>query len=92
MNPIVINLAITALTPVVIYGVKALVPKIPKLMLPMIAPVIGVALSYLGQVTGTGPDASAMALVYGGLGVWLREVVDQVKNALGIGKPTTPAV
>ena len=83
-------LLITALVPVLIGGTKKFLPglmgKIPTFLIPIAAPLLGIGLDYLGSFA-TGTSAGTLkAAIYGGLGVWLREVVDQFKTA-AVGKP-----
>jgi SNF family Na+-dependent transporter len=67
---------IAAVAPIVVAGVKKVVPKVPKVVLPVLSVVVG---TVAGYVTSVGPLAGA---TYGAVGVALREVVDQVKKAL----------
>lgn len=75
-----VNLIIVALTPIVIAGIKKLAPRIPTMLLPFIAPLIGLALNYIASFA-TGHAANPIVgAVAGALGVWLRELVDQTKK------------
>jgi hypothetical protein len=67
---------IMAMSPLVVAGVKKVVPKVPKVVLPLLSVAVG---TVAGYVTSVGPLAGA---TYGAVGVALREVVDQVKKAL----------
>lgn len=77
-------LLVTIFAPIVVALIKARYAKIPTWMLPLSAPIIGVAGDALVTwVTGLsltgGPVEAAFA---GALGVFVREVVDQSKKAL----------
>ena len=72
---------IPVLTPIVIAAAKWAVPQIPKVALPVVAPVLGAALdiaAYYAGVTATADPARGALL--GAAGVWVREVIDQVKK------------
>lgn len=77
-------LAIVCITPLVIAGLKWLVPKIPKVALPFVAPVVGVILDQIAAFATAHESNLVLGLISGALGVWLREGVDQVKK---LGKP-----
>ncbi len=68
--------------PVVIALLKAFLPKIPGMALPIIAPMLGavadIALHYAG-VTTLGP---LWGMVLGSAGVGLRELQDQLKQVI----------
>lgn len=81
-----LNLIIAAIVPVVLAGVKTLVPKIPSVALPFLAPAVGLALAQIeAWVTGH-PAKLLIGAVMGGLGVALREMLDQARKN-GAGKP-----
>ncbi len=68
---------IAVLTPIIITGVKRVVPALPKWALPCLAP-------FVGLLTGLGLNALTQAnlpwvdyAALGALGVFVREVVDQ---------------
>jgi hypothetical protein len=75
--------------PVVIALLKAFVPKIPSLALPILAPLLGafadIALHYAGVAT-LGP---LWGMVLGSAGVGLRELQDQLKQT--VLPPADPA-
>jgi hypothetical protein len=82
-----VNLIIAGLTPVVIAGIKFITPRIPGVALPFIAPAIGLALAQIeAWVTGN-PASLVLGAAAGGLGVFLRELVDQSKKLIS-GTPT----
>lgn len=72
---------ITVLTPLIVAGIKLLIPKIPKVALPWIAPAVGVLLDMLSHYT-LGADMNVWLAAGAGLaGVGLRELADQSKKA-----------
>lgn len=73
---------IPILTPLIVAGVKLIVPRIPRVWLPILAPVLGAALDYVAHLA-TGSSLNPLAgLALGAAGVGLREVVDQVKRSM----------
>jgi hypothetical protein len=73
-------LGIGLVTPIIVSGVRRLVPAIPTILLPAVTPVIGLliglGLHYAGQNFGWWDGAKA-----GALAVFFREVVDQAIKA-----------
>ena len=99
MDPtLIVTGLIAVVTPVVIAGIKALVAKIPaleakipKFLIPAFAPLVGFLLNLLPALVGLVPVGTVGSLIAGALGVWVREIVDQVKKVLNISPtPTTP--
>lgn len=83
-----VNLLIAGMTPVVIAGIKKLVPNVPSFALPFAAPVVGVLLTQV-QAFASGHSANLIVgAVAGAVGLYLREVVDQSKQKL-TNPPTT---
>lgn len=76
------------LVPLVITGFKKLLPSIPGWVLPMIAPVLGVALDFVNSLLTTHSTNLVVAALLGLAGVGIREVVDQAKQ---VTKPTDAA-
>jgi hypothetical protein len=73
---------VSVLSPVVVAGVKKVVPKVPKVLLPLASVAVGTAGAVLSDhVFGSALGASGGA-VAGAVGVAVREVLDQVKAAL----------
>jgi hypothetical protein len=64
----------------IIAGIKWLTPKIPPVVLPLIAPVIGIILDQLTALVSSHQSNLFIAILSGGAGVWLREMVDQTKK------------
>jgi hypothetical protein len=80
---------ITYLTPIVVPIIIVYVKKlpIPDWMLPtIVAPVLGILAELINQFTTGGGQGVLIGGLLGGVGVWLREIVDQLKKAA-----TTPA-
>jgi hypothetical protein len=77
---------IALVAPVVVAGVKWLVPKVPKVALPMITPFVGIGLGFaLNAVADANLDAITMAKA-GAMAVFVRETVNQTLKATGISK------
>ena len=69
-------LLIPVLVPFLIAGIKALIPKLPTWILPILAPILG-ALS--AAVSGVADPGTGAVLGLAGIGV--REVADQTRKA-----------
>lgn len=71
--------AITALIPVVgavlVYLVRQVLPKLPRVSIPIIAMVLGIALDYLIAYASGGTFNPVVGAVLGAASVWLREVI-----------------
>lgn len=74
-----LNLLITGLTPVVTLGLKKLVPRIPRIVLPLAAPVIGIGLDYVLRLASVETGGPWMAMVFGALGTWLYQGQKEVR-------------
>lgn len=78
------------LVPMLVAGLKAIWPSIPKVLLPVLCPLLGIVANYLSTFAGLRFDpASAAAL--GALGVFLREIVDQGKKGFDRNMGLSPA-
>jgi MFS superfamily sulfate permease-like transporter len=77
-----LNMLIAVVTPVVIAGVRWLLPKIPKIALPLIAPVIGVILDQLAGILTSHQPGVVAGAISGAVGLWLREAADQSRKHL----------
>jgi hypothetical protein len=72
---------IPLLAPIIIFGVKKVFPVVPGALLPVVAPVLGVALDFLAQFAGA--ESNVWLAAGAGLaGVGVREALDQTKKAL----------
>lgn len=82
---------IPVIVPMLVAGLKAIWPSIPKVLLPVLCPILGIAANYLASFAGVGLDpASAAAL--GALGVFLREIVDQGRKSIVPNPNLAPAL
>lgn len=75
---------ITALTPVLAYGLTAyvrfLVPKVPGWLLPLLAMALGVVVTSLNAAAG-GPEVPAIAAaLYSSAAILLNKVVEALKS------------
>ncbi len=75
------------LVPLLIAGVKKLLPSIPSMFLPLIAPVLGVLLGLIQQVASGHAQNLWVAAGLGLLGVAVREVKEALKPAANGGWP-----
>jgi|KBSSwiStaDraftv2_1062776.scaffolds.fasta_scaffold00198_43 hypothetical protein len=69
--------AIAVVTPLAISLVKWGVPKVPKLLLPSLAPFVGIALGFALNAVGMAHVTWVDGALLGGFGVAIREVLDQ---------------
>lgn len=72
--------------PVLIMVLKMLIPNIPGVALPIIAPLLGAAADIVLHYAGASTLGPTWGAVLGSAGVGLREIYDQVKQSV-----TTPA-
>jgi drug/metabolite transporter (DMT)-like permease len=72
---------VTVFVPLLIALTKKWLPSLPKWLLPILAPLLGVGLALIGDVAVGQNVGVIMGAVYGGLGTWLRELIDQLKKA-----------
>tara|TARA_R110000868_G_scaffold329464_1_gene590306 strand:+ start:108 stop:458 length:351 start_codon:yes stop_codon:yes gene_type:complete len=71
---------IPLLVPLAVACIKFLLPKVPKALLPILAPAIGAGIDAVASyATGHQSNLIAAALL-GSAGVGLREIFDQVKQ------------
>lgn len=68
------------LTPIVIAMVKLLLPRIPKPIIPWIAPLLGAAASWIANLSGFTQGNVLLGAVLGAAGVGVREAVDQLRK------------
>lgn len=76
------TLLISFVVPALIAAVKTLVPWVPKAVLPILAPLAGAAVELVGYLVGMWPSDPLRGAVFGALGVFIREVYDQLRKAL----------
>lgn len=80
------ELLIPVLVPVGIAGLKMLLPKIPSVWLPVIAPVVGAALEIVLHFAGLASGTGLVGALLGSAGVGLREILDQLRKMQGEGQ------
>lgn len=85
---------IIPLVTVIIMGVKKLVPKIPPVAWPFVAPFIGALLDYAAAKAGWVTGSPVVGAMLGGLGTWFHQTGSQTKQAISgtgdSGQPSTP--
>lgn len=81
---------IPLLAPALIALVKYFVPKIPKPMLPWIAPLFGAGVDWLGSAAGLSSGNPVMGALLGAAGVAVREALDQAKKGLSPSNAYSP--
>jgi hypothetical protein len=86
MDTDLLVLLVPAITPLIILGVKLLWVRVPSIVLPYIAPLIGAALTMLGNATTTMDVSPILGLFFGAAGVGLREMLDQTKQRINATK------
>lgn len=73
--------AIPVLVPVLVALVKALLPRIPKVWLPIIATLLGALLDIGNQLVASGTLGNPVVGAGLGLaGIGVREVIDQIRK------------
>ncbi len=78
---------IPLLTPIVVWGFKAVIPRIPKWMLPVLAPCVGALAEIAMHYAGASAEATVLrGAILGASGLWLREAMDQIRKRLAEGK------
>lgn len=77
------ELIIPLVVPIIIAALKALWPAIPKVWLPIVAPILGALAEILLYLAGMGGGDPAMGALLGQAGVGLREIYDQIKKTIG---------
>lgn len=75
------TLLIPLIVPIALAGLKYIVPKIPKAALPILAPVLGAAVEIVGHYAGLWAADPVKGAIFGALGVFIREVYDQLRKA-----------
>lgn len=83
------NSIIAFLVPIAVWGIKKITPKIPTLLLPIGATVLGAVSNWLLTEAHVLPHTSLMlGALAGAAGVGVREITDQVKQV--VAGPTAP--
>jgi hypothetical protein len=78
MNNLVESL-IPVLVPVILALLKHFLPRLPKLWLPILAPVLGAAIEALAS--GEFGAGTSLGAALGAAGVGLREILDQLRKS-----------
>jgi len=76
-------LLLAVVVPIIIAGVKKVVPLIPGWLIPIIAPAVGYLANLIsGLLGGVKTDSAFAAALLGLAGVGIREIFDQIKKVL----------
>lgn len=86
----IINGLVPILTPLLIAGLKWLVPRLPGYTIPVICTALGTLLSYIAQWAITNTDNVGLAVALGLASIGVREVLDQLKKVV-VTPPGAPA-
>jgi hypothetical protein len=78
----IVALLIPMIAPLITAGLKKIVPKLPKLAIVILQPLLGILISL---ITPVDPETGA---VLGMAGIGVREVVDQAKKTITRNFPT----
>ncbi len=76
------------LVPLLIVGVKKVLPSLPGWTLPIIAPVLGIVIDLVNTATTSHAGNMGIAAALGLAGVGLREIKDQVHTAVDPDRAT----
>jgi hypothetical protein len=86
-QPLLVPILTPAIVPLALALAKVAFPRLPKVWLPILAPLLGALLEIVA--TFSVDQNTLLGAGLGALGVWLREVVDQIKKlhdqSLGLG-------
>lgn len=77
--------------PIVLLGVKKVLPRVPAGLIPILAPILGILIDLVNTYGLHHSSNLALAAVAGLAGVGLREVKEAVKPATNGGWPQTPS-
>lgn len=81
----IVTIVTPIIVPLIIAGVKYIIPKIPTWLLPILAPILGAVLTIITNYAAQSSGNLVIAAILGLAGVGVREIVDQLKPA-----PVTP--
>jgi hypothetical protein len=73
---------IPVIVPLAIAVLKVLLPRLPKVWLPILAPILGAAADIALHQAGLAHGPAWLGPTLGAAGVGLREVADQVRKSL----------
>jgi hypothetical protein len=74
------QLLIPLITPILIMVAKVVAPKLPKTLLPILAPILGAGLDILMHFAGLGSGGPLLGAILGAAGVGVREILDQLRK------------
>lgn len=77
----IITFATPILVPIILAGVKALLPKLPSWTIPLLAPLLGMLVDVANSLATSHATNLWAAAALGLAGVGLREIKDQVAPA-----------
>lgn len=83
---------IPVVVPILIAGLKKWIPNIPSWILPVLAPLLGALADLIMQAAGVQTGGAVKGALLGSAGVGLRELQNQVAQAMPKPPPTPPAV
>lgn len=75
----IVNIVTPIIVPLVLAGVKWILPKIPTWMIPVLAPVLGGLVGIISNAALSAQGNLMVAVALGMAGVGLREIIDQLK-------------
>lgn len=84
----IVALLTPIIVPVILVVFKKAQPSLPSWLIPLLAPVLGVAIEYVNSLFTQHANNFLLAALLGLAGVGLREIKDQVKPAQNGGWPT----
>lgn len=94
VNPVLVNLwtgLIVVVVPLLVLGIKKVLPFMPKVTWPILAALLGVGADWLLAKSGVIPHSSwELGALCGAAGVGLREAAKQVLALTGIGGGEEP--
>lgn len=78
------------LTPILVTILKWIVPKVPAMWLPLLAPGFGVIIDWIGSTLSHGHASPLMAAIAGAAGTGLYEIQKQVRQQVASGTSAEP--
>ena len=80
--PVILLALIPVIVPGMIAVTKFYLPKVPKVALPILAPILGALIEILSHYATGLPVNGLTGAVLGAAAVWVRETYDQIRKAL----------
>lgn len=81
----IIQFATPVIVPLILAGVKSVLPKLPSWTIPILAPVLGIAVDIVNSAATSHASNLWAAAALGLAGVGIREVKDQIAPAANGG-------